>query len=679
MNISKKLKGMWHGADYNPDQWLKYPDVLKKDIELMKKSGCNVMSVGIFAWAKLEPQEGVFNFEWLDDIIDNLYENGIYTILATPSGAMPVWMAEKYPEVKRMNEDGIRNRFGNRHNNCYSSTVYREKVRIINTKLAQKYSNHPGILMWHISNEYNVEDCHCPLCRENFKKWLEDKYKTIENLNDKWWSGFWSHTYQNFSQIEPPGDHGEFSSNPLKLDWHRFKNHMLNDFIENEIDAVRKVNPHIPVTANFMRFWEVDYFEHSKRVDFISWDNYPKWHSENNEYTPAVETAMFHSLFNSLKKDRPFMMMESSPSATNWQEVSKLRSPGMHLLASLQAVAHGSDTVQYFQWRKSRGQSEQFHGAVVGHDNSGDTRIFKEVTKVGEELKNISEVAGSITENEAAILLDYDSFWSLRIAQVYRNKDEDKGFLDILLKNFGALWQLNIGCDFVFADEDFSKYKVIIAPMLFMFKKGVKEKIENYVDGGGIFITTFATGVVDEYGLSFFDKEYYPLRNLLGIKAEETDSLYDGQYNMVKMFDSSYRCEKYCELAYPEGAKVIGGYERDFYKGMPAVTVNAYGKGKAYYIAADLMHDGYMKLYKEWLKDVISADKFIESTENVSITMRYSEDNEYIFIMNFNNEIKYVDLPFKYEVLSGEFNNQNINPYGMVVLKKLKTKETIVR
>ena len=669
MLLNQKLKGMWHGGDYNPDQWLDYPEVLEKDIELMKKSGCNVMSVGIFAWAKLEPEEGVFNFGWLDSIIDNLYQNGIYTILATPSGAMPAWMAEKYPEIRRMAEDGIRYRFGNRHNNCYSSPVYREKVRIMNTKLAERYSNHPGVLMWHISNEFNVEDCHCPLCKDNFRKWLKEKYQTIDNLNAKWWSGFWAHIYNDFSQIDPPGDHGELSSNPLKLEWHRFKNHMLKDFLNHEVSVLKAVNPSLPVTTNYMRFWEVDYAMLSPGIDVVSWDNYPFWHSSDNEFNISAETALYHSLFNSFKKDKPFMMMESSPSATNWQQVSRLRRPGMHLLASMQAVAHGSDTVQYFQWRKSRGQSEQFHGAVVGHDNSEDTRVFRDVTSVGDALKNISEVAGSLTQNEVAILYDYDSFWSLRLAQAYRNIDEAKGYFNILLKNYGALWQLNIGTDFVFEKDDFSKYKVIIAPMLFMLKSGMKEKIESFVENGGTFITTFATGVVDEYGLSFFDKECYPLRKILGVKTEETDSLYDGQYNNINMFGSSYRCEKYCELAYLEGATVLGKYEEDFYKGMPAVTVNSYGKGKAYYIATDLMQEGYIRLYDEILKGVVSPEKVVSSPENVSITFRCSDDCRYAFIMNFNNRTENVNLPFDYEVLTGEFADCTLSPYGVAVLK----------
>lgn len=670
MYISEKLKCMWHGGDYNPDQWLKYPEVLKRDIEFMKEAGCNVMSVGIFAWSRLEPEENVFDFEWLDNIINNLYDNGIYTVLATPSGAMPVWMAEKYPEVKRMSEDGIRQRFGNRHNNCFSSPVYREKVRIINTKLAERYSRHPGVVLWHLSNEYNVGDCHCPLCKQNFRNWLEKKYGTVENLNDKWWNGFWSHRYQKFSQIDPPGAHGEVSSNPLLLDWHRFKNDLLLDFVDNEIGAVKAVNPDIPVNTNFMGFWEIDYSKLADKLDVVSWDNYPEWHSNENEFNTTVNTAMFHSLFNSMKKDRPFMMMESSPSATNWQAVSKLRRPRMHMLSSMQAVAHGSDTVQYFQWRKSRGQSEQFHGAVIGHDNSSDTRVFRDVAEVGKTLKAISSVSGSLTKNEVAILLDYDSVWSLRIAQAYRNKDYAKGFFDILRKNYGALWQLNMGCDFVFENDDFSSYRVIVAPMLFMLKRELKDKIYSFVENGGIFISTFASGVVDEYGLSFFDSECYPLRRLLGVKAEETDSLYDGQSNSVKMFGSSYRSARYCELAYNESADVIATYEQDFYAGMPALTANNYGKGKAYYLATDLDQNGYIALYDKLLSGVISADKVVASPENVSVTFRYSEDSEYVFVMNFNNAKKALDLPFAYEVLSGEFAEGMLEPYAAVILKK---------
>ncbi len=669
MNINEKLKVLWHGCDYNPDQWLEYPEVLEKDIELMKKSGCNVMSVGIFAWSSLEPEEGVFNFEWLDSIIDNLYNNGIYTLLATPSGAMPVWMAEKYPEAMRVSEDGIRRRFGDRHNHCYSSPVYREKVKIINTKLAERYSKHPGIVMWHISNEYNTGDCHCELCKENFRKYLKDKYGSIEELNRKWWNGFWSHRYQKFSQIDPPGWHGEASSNPLKLEWRRFKSLMVCDFVKWEADALKAVNPDVPVTTNFMRFFEMDYPKIAEHLDFISWDNYPDWHSSDNDSYPAADTAMFHDMFRSMKPEKPFLLMESSPSATNWQSVSKLRRPGMHKLASIQAVAHGSDTVQYFQWRKSRGQSEQFHGAVVGHDNSDDTRVFRDVTSVGDYLKCVSELSGSVAKNKTAILFDYDSVWSLTIAQCYRNCESDKGFRDILFKNYKALWNLNIGCDFVYENSDFSGYDVIVAPMLFMLKKDIKAKIEKFVENGGVFVTTFGSGVVDDDALSYFDDECYPLRKLTGVKAEETDSLYNGQFNTADLFGKEFKCERYCELAYEEGAEVLSRYKSDFYKDMPVLTVNNYGKGKVYYIASDFSVDGYEQIYKNILGEMPKDTDIVEAPENVSVTVRYSEDSKYIFVMNFNNNSVSISVKAPYTVIGGELSDGIMEPYGITVLK----------
>ena len=669
MYLNEKLKVMWHGGDYNPDQWLDYPEVLEKDIELMKKSGCNAMSVGIFAWSVLEPDEGVFNFEWLDSIINNLYNNGIYTLLATPTGAMPVWMAQKYPETMRVYEDGIRRRFGDRHNHCYSSPVYREKVKIINTKLAERYAGHPGVVMWHISNEYNTGDCHCEYCKENFRKYLGNKYKTIDELNRKWWNGFWSHRYQNFSQIDPPGWHGEGSSNPLKLEWARFKNTMVCDFVKWEADALKAVNPDIPVTTNFMRFFEMDYPKIAEHIDFISWDNYPEWHSSDDDSYPGADTALYHDMFRSMKKGKPFMMMESSPSATNWQSISKLRRPGMHRLASIQAVAHGSDTVQYFQWRKSRGQSEQFHGAVVGHDNSEDTRVFRDVTSVGDYLKNIPEIVGSVLKNKTAILFDYDSVWSLTIAQCYRNIEGDKGFKNILLKNYKALWNLNIGTDFVYENSDFSEYKVIVAPMLFMLKRETKAKIEKFVENGGIFVTTFGSGVIDDDALAYFGSECYPFRKLAGVKAEETDSLYNGQFNMADLFGKEFKCERYCELAYTEGAEVLSRYKSDFYKDMPVLTVNNYGKGKVYYIAADFGVDGYEQIYKNILGDFTLDSNIIEVPENVSVTVRCSEENKYIFIMNFNNKTEKINVKVPYTLLSGELSDGKLEPYGVTVLK----------
>ncbi len=238
-----------HGGDYNPEQWLKRPDILEKDIEMLEESGCNVVSVGMFSWSTLEPEEGVFNFGWLQEIIDKLYKRGISTILSTPSGARPKWMADKYPEVLRVDETRHRALFGFRHNHCYTSPVYREKIRIINKKMAEEIATHPGVILWHISNEYGGE-CHCPLCQEAFRNWLREKYQTIENLNDQWCTTFWSHTYNSFDQIESPSKIGETQLHALNLDWKRFVTHQTADFIHHEIAALRDGGSDLPTTAN---------------------------------------------------------------------------------------------------------------------------------------------------------------------------------------------------------------------------------------------------------------------------------------------------------------------------------------------------------------------------------------------------------------------------------------------
>ena len=277
-----------HGGDYNPEQWLDRPDILRKDIEYFKKAHINTVSVGIFSWAVLEPEEGKYNFDWLEEIINNLYKEGIYTILATPSGARPKWMADKYEEVLRMDPDRTRRFFGGRHNHCFTSPVYREKVHAIDKKLAERFGKHPAVMLWHISNEFGGE-CHCPLCQAKFREWLKEKYGS-----------------------------------------------------------------ELPVTANLMYDYDgLDYKKFKDVLDIVSWDNYPGWHKKE-EYVTAVDVAMQHDLMRSIKK-APFLLMESCPSATNWKPINKLKKPGMLLAGSLQAVAHGSDSVLYFQLRQSQG------------------------------------------------------------------------------------------------------------------------------------------------------------------------------------------------------------------------------------------------------------------------------------------------------------------------------------
>jgi beta-galactosidase len=678
--INKKFPHFFHGGDYNPDQWLKHPEILEEDIRLMKLAKCNVMSVGIFAWSALEPEEGKFTFEWLDNIIDKLYNNGIYVILATPSGARPAWMSQKYPEVLRVGANRVRNLHGMRHNHCFTSPVYRKKVEIINTKLAERYSKHPGILAWHISNEYGGE-CHCDYCQEAFRNWLKNKYGSLEKLNEAWWTAFWSHTYTDWSQIESPAPHGEMFIHAMNLDWKRFVTDQTIDFYKHEIKPLRKYNPEIPITTNFMEAFEgLNYFKFAKELDIVSWDNYPTWHNTTDDTDLASWVSMNHDMFRSLKGGKPFMLMESTPSLTNWQGISKLKKPGMHLLSSIQAVAHGSDTVQYFQWRKSRGASEKFHGAVVDHVGHEHTRVFRDVTEVGETLQKLDEIIGTSVSSEVAVIFDWENRWAVKDAQGPRNIGIK--YEETIKQNYKAFWKKGVAVDVIDMDCDFSKYKFLVAPMLYMVREGVGERIEKFVENGGTFVTTYWSGIVDENDLCFLGGFPGPLRKTLGIWSEEIDALFDGERkniafdeNNILGLKGNYEAIELCDLIHIEGAESLASYKDDFYAGRPALTVNSFGKGKAYYIASRNKEDFndifYGKLIEE-LKLKRALDT--ELPYGVTAQTRTDGENDYIFLMNFSNEGKEVVLDnYTYtDIISNSKVEKKIklSQFGLRILKR---------
>jgi len=363
--INPRCRHMLHGGDYNPDQWSRTPEIWDADMRLMQLAGGNAMTIGIFSWSALEPAEGQFEFGWMDTIMDKLAANGTYAVLATPSGAKPAWMSRAYPEVRRMNADGQRQPHGGRHNHCRTSPVYREKCRLINTRLAERYKDHPALLVWHASNEYDGGDCHCALCYAAFRDWLKARYHhDIDQLNHAYWSSFWSHTFPDWSDVEPT-DH---SVHGLMLDWERFKTAQTIDFYNAETAPLRTLTPGVPITTNFMPESDtLDYAAFAAAVDVVSWDSYPRWHEGESDVDEAARVGLVHDMCRAMNGGKPFMLMESVPSIATRGCIKKMKKPGMHLLSSLQAVAHGSDTVQYFQWRKSRGGVEKFHGAVVDH------------------------------------------------------------------------------------------------------------------------------------------------------------------------------------------------------------------------------------------------------------------------------------------------------------------------
>ena len=653
--IHPKCPHMLHGADYNPEQWRHIPGIWEEDMRLMTLAHCNVVSVGMFSWVTLEPEEGKYNFEWLDKIMDNMHKINGYVVLATPSGARPAWLSAKYPEVLRVRGNRVRNLHGGRHNHCFTSPVYREKVKNINTLLAKRYKDHPALLVWHVSNEYGGE-CHCELCQEAFREFLKKKYNhDLDALNEAWWTGFWSHTYTDWSQIESPAPHGETGIHGLNLDWKRFVTHQTIDFYKNEILPLREYTPDIPITTNFDEYVNIfngiDYWKFAPYVDVISWDNYPYWHGERKNWVEGSRRGFIHDINRALKNGKPFMLMESSPSATNWQPVGKLRRPGMHALASIQAVAHGSDTVQYFQWRKSRGSSEKFHGAVVDHCGHENTRVFQEVAQVGKILEKLDDVVGTSIQPEVAVIYDWENSWGIDDAQGPRR--EKKDYFETCVKHYYQFWRRGIPVDVVNMDVDFSKYKVVIAPMLYMVKEGVGEKVDAFVKDGGTFVTTYWSGIVDETDLCFLNGWPGPLRKVLGIWSEEIDALYDEDKNYISVdtkrlpgMKSEYEAKIFCSLIHTEGALTLGTYKTDFYAGRPALTVNQWGKGKAYYIAFRgedcFLNDFYENIVVEsYLQKCIDTDL----PEGVTAQMRTDGEYRYIFLQNYGEEEKGIQLP----------------------------------
>ena len=649
---------IFHGCDYNPEQWLENPEILEKDLELMKKAHCNIVSLGIFAWSTLEPEEGVFNFAWLDEILDKLNANGIKVFLATPSGARPNWMSQKYPEVLRVNDEYQRAHHGGRHNHCNSSPIYREKVKIIDSKLAERYAHHPAVIGWHISNEFSGS-CHCEYCQKRFRKWLQDKYKTLDNLNRAYWSKFWSHTYSSWDQIEAPSKLGESCVHLLNLDWRRFNTELCMDFCKAEIDTVKAYNPSLPATTNFMEyFYDYDYGKFKEILDFISWDSYPQWHVFEDPIKTPAYTAMNHDLMRGLKKDRPWVLMESTPSMTNWRPTSKLKKPGMHELSSIQALAHGADNIQYFQWRKSRGSSEKFHGAVVDHVGHIDTRVGREVTALGEKLEHLGNIAGSLVDAKVALIFDTQNRWALDDAQGPRNCD--KQYLDLCQDYYKVLWSKGINVDVIDETVSLDGYKVVIAPMTYMLRGDYAKRVEQFVKDGGTYITTYWSGIVDDNDLCYLGG--FPgngLDKVLGIWDEEIECLEDGELKAVVTSDATftkanYKASSLCALIHAKEASVLATFNEDFYKGMPALTCNEYGKGKAYYVASRMDESFLNELLDKLLPQACVERHIATLPYGVTCHTRYNEEHTFVVVENYLNEEVKVQLDREYvDLLTG--------------------------
>lgn len=649
--MAGKFKRILYGGDYNPNQWGR--EIWSEDMRIFRDARINSATVNVFSWAKLQPSENEYNFSELDDIIDMLSKEGYDIVLATSTGALPAWMFKKYPEVARTDYQGRHHKFGHRHNACPNSLVFQKYASALVDQLAARYASNPHVVCWHISNEYGGE-CYCENCEKAFRVWLKNKYKSIEALNKAWNLEFWGHTVYEWDEIVLPnalGDGMDTEQNTafagLSVDYRRFNSDgMLGNF-KMERDVIRRYNKDALITTNLMGTYKgLDYFKWAKELDIVSWDNYPGYN------TPWSYTAMCHDLMRGLK-DEPFMLMEQTPSQQNWQPYNSLKRPGQMRAQSYQTMAHGADTIQFFQLRRSVGGCEKFHGAVIAHAGTENTRVFREVKQLGEELERLSDlIPGSVNEAEVGVIFDWDNYWALEYTS---GPSISLKYVDQIHRYYRYFYEKNIGTSMIPVDADFSKYKMVVAPVLYMVKPGMKEALEEYVKNGGILVTTYMSGIVGESDNVYLGGYPGPLKEMAGVWVEEIDALAPEQHNIVTFKDGSRsKCKIVCDLMHLEGAESLGEYTEDFYAGMPAVTRHSYGKGKLYYIGTCMEEDGIAKILSMAVEDA-GAEPVAGAGNGLEIVKRNREGKSFYFVMNFRDEELEIPEEFagKTDLLSG--------------------------
>jgi len=639
-----------HGGDYNPDQWLKWPEVLDEDFRLMKLARCNTFALGIFAWTSYERQEGVFDFSWLDGIMDRMAAAGNKVVLATPSGAKPAWLSRQYPEIRRVGRNRLREPHQGRHNHCWTSPVYRQKVAEINARLAERYARHPALGMWHVSNEYSGE-CYCELCLAGFHGWLARRYGSVDALNEAWWTSFWSHTFTSFEQIDP----SDGSIDALKLDFRRFTSDITLDFMRAEIAAIKRFSRDVPVTTNLMgTFSGIDYAQLVAELDVVADDQYPAYSPDAKDlWNDVLRVAFKDDLHRSFKPGRPWMLMESCPDAPQWKHPVQLKRPKLHQAEMLQALGHGAEGTCYFQWRKGRAGGEKLHGAVVDHVGHEHTRVFQSVAELGAHYENLAEILGSESKSEVAIIYDWNVRWAFEASEGVRTDRE--AYLSVCLEHYAAFARQGVAVDVVSATRDLSSYRLVVAPQLWMLAPGVAERIARFVQAGGTFVTTYYTGYCDQNNRCFTGG--FPgdgLMSVLGIWNEETDWLPNGtKRRVVTRPDATelklahdYWAEHSCALVHLRGATALMDYAEDFYAGTPALTKNRYGQGTAYYQAAALGVPFQCAFYAALIEDLrLHRALGQELPASLAVQRRVSSSREYLFLQNFSAEPRTLALP----------------------------------
>lgn len=661
-----------HGADYNPDQWLEYPEVLEEDFRLMREAGCNTFSVGIFSWSRCEPSPGDYQFDWLDRIMDRMAAEDFYVNLATPSGALPLWLTKNHPECVRMNPDGRRAVDAGRHNFCRNAPALRQHVRAINTELARRYARHPALAMWHVSNELQGE-CHCPHCAEKFSQWLRARHGSLDALNHAYWSDFWSHRIASWTDL--PRD---YVLDGLLLDRKRFASDDMADYVDFEAEPLVAANPEVPIVTNLMGLHpQISYHRLARAVSLVADDQYPQFDAESPDFPRQLaRSALTHDLMRCLKgESRPWLLMESDPEGrVLWRNYAKLKRPGLHHLQMLQTIAHGADGVMYFQWRKSRGAAEKDHGAVVGHYGGNRGRVFNEVAALGARLQKLSAVRDTRVEADTALVFDWDAWWAYNLARGNFGSQTPNTYVDVALEHYFALWQRGISVDVVPPHADLSRYKLVLCPMLYALRDGFAERLAAYVHAGGHAVLSAYSGFNDEHALWFRDGcPGAGLGKVFGVWLEEIDQPRPHERVTVRFTDGSEaQAADFIGHLHAEGATVLATHVNGLFVGQPCATRHTHGRGTAWFLASRLDEAGQRLFYDPIIAASGAAPALTNLPSGVIARRRTGENGRFVFLMNSTAETRVCPLPAEHTDLeTGEhLTSVRLAPFAVHVLRE---------
>ncbi|GAB3798409.1 beta-galactosidase [Humibacter antri] len=663
--LRARLGGFAFGGDYNPEQWGR--ETWLEDVALMRRAGVNLVTLGVFAWASLEPEPGVFTFEWMDDVMDLLHEAGIAVDLATPTMAPPVWLSKRFPETLPVMADGETFGFGNRLHYDPSSPAYRERAAIITRALAERYSGHPALAMWHISNEYGPT-AYNEQSSVAFRAWLQRRYGSLDALNEAWYTRFWSQRYTAWDQVDVPAVPRSWMNPARQLDFKRFVSDALLECFEAERDIVREFRDDIPIVTNFMRFYRnVDYWAWAKQQDAVALDIYPN----PGEVDSWVAAAFNFDLMRSLKGE-PWVLMEQAASAVSQWKVNNAKRPGLMRSGSFQAIAHGSDSVLYFQWRASRGGQERFHSAMLPHSGTG-SRTWLEVERLGHELPLIESALGTTSHADIAVLFDWDAWWALTETHGLPRNDFD--YPQLVLDHYRPLLEAHHAVDVVSFDSDLSGYRMIVVPNAYLVTDRFVEALTRFVEAGGRVVCSFFSGVVDES--NNVRQPAYPggLRDLIGGYIDEYWPARDGESFGVRFGDRDFvtTADWWQDSLHAESASVRAVYTTGLLEGRAAVLENAVGDGLVVYVGTRLEASALASLLTGEAARSGIVPLVPDAPADVEVTVRESEDARFLFALNHSEtDAATVSLPFAgRDLLTGGavVDALTLTPLGVAVVR----------